>query len=60
MESALPSAAERYLDRLERALWALPSEERGAILLELRGHFAARSGSVDETIEALVKQALSR
>ncbi|HYJ82735.1 MAG TPA: hypothetical protein VEW26_07835 [Allosphingosinicella sp.] len=53
MESALPSAAERYLDRLERVLWALPSEERSAILLELRGHFAARDGNVEETIEAL-------
>jgi DNA-binding PadR family transcriptional regulator len=48
MESALPSAAERYLDRLERALWALPSEERGAILLELRGHLAARAEAADE------------
>lgn len=53
MENALPSAAERYLDRLERALWALESEERGAILLELRGHLAARAESVDETIAAL-------
>ncbi|HYW15428.1 MAG TPA: hypothetical protein VE891_04650 [Allosphingosinicella sp.] len=53
MESALPSAAERYLERLERALWALPSEEREAILLELRGHLAARRASADETIAAL-------
>ena len=53
MESELPSAAERYLDRLERALWALPSEERGAILLELRGHFAARLEAVGETVAAL-------
>jgi uncharacterized membrane protein len=53
MESALPSAAERYLDRLERALWALASEERGAILLELRGHLAARAEAADETIAAL-------
>lgn len=52
MESALPSAAERYLDRLERALWGLPSEERGAILLELRGHLAARPETADETIAA--------
>lgn len=53
MENALPSAAERYLDRLERALWALPSDERGAILLELRGHLAARAEAADETIAAL-------
>lgn len=53
MESALPSAAERYLDRLERALWALPSDERGAILLELRGHLAARAETAAETIAAL-------
>lgn len=53
MESALPSAAERYLDRLARALWALSSGEREAILLELRGHLAARSTTSDESIEAL-------
>lgn len=53
MESALPSAAERYLDRLERALWPLRSEERGAILLEIRGHLAARADAADETIAAL-------
>ncbi|MGZ8307345.1 MAG: HAAS signaling domain-containing protein, partial [Allosphingosinicella sp.] len=53
MESALPSAAERYLDRLERALWGLPSQERGAILLELRGHLAARAETAGETIAAL-------
>lgn len=53
MESALPLAAERYLDRLERALRALPSEERGAILLELRGHFAARAETAAETIASL-------
>ncbi|HYI39775.1 MAG TPA: hypothetical protein VE053_05595 [Allosphingosinicella sp.] len=52
MESELPSAAERYLDRLERALWALPSQEREAILLELRGHLAVRADSADETIAA--------
>ncbi|HEX8308688.1 MAG TPA: hypothetical protein VF645_09765 [Allosphingosinicella sp.] len=52
MESELPSAVERYLDRLERALWALPSDERGAILLELRGHLADRAETADEAIAA--------
>jgi len=40
MDSLLPAQAELYLRELEKALWPLGSDEREAILLELRGHLA--------------------
>lgn len=43
MNSNLSATAESFLRRLDKALWALPSEEREAVLLELRGHLEERA-----------------
>jgi hypothetical protein len=43
MDESLPAPAERFLRSLNKALWTLPSDEREAVLLELRGHLAARA-----------------
>jgi hypothetical protein len=53
MASELPRKSERYLERLERALWPLGSAERGAILLELRGHLAAPPSGEQAALDAL-------
>lgn len=51
MEERLAVPAERFLLSLNKALWALPSDERDAILLELRGHLAARAAQGPEALE---------
>lgn len=55
MTNPLPRPAEAWLAALERELWALASDERSAIVAELRGHLAVRSeaGRLDETLTAL-------
>jgi hypothetical protein len=55
MTQALPRRAEAWLGTLERELWTLASDERSAIVAELRGHLAARAeaGRLDEALTAL-------
>jgi hypothetical protein len=57
MDERLPPPAELFLRSLAKALWALPSDERDAVVLELRGHLAERSDqgglALNEALTAL-------
>ena len=55
MIEPLPAPAEAYLSALARELWPLASDEREAVLAELRGHLAARTdaGRLDEALSGL-------
>ena len=55
MDNALSRPAEQYLERLARALWPLASDQREAIVLEIRGHLAgsAAAGRLEEALAGL-------
>jgi hypothetical protein len=55
MDQPLPRRAEAWLAALAHELWPLASDERAAVLAELRGHLADRAaaGLLDETLTAL-------
>jgi hypothetical protein len=55
MDEPLPPRAEAWLAALEGELWPLASDERGAVIAELRGHLAARAGAggLEEALAAL-------
>lgn len=55
MTSLLPAPAEQYLRSLEKALWPLGSDEREAILLELRGHLAGCSAQGPDRLADALK-----
>jgi hypothetical protein len=52
MNDLLPPQAQAYLRKLASALWRLSSDEREAILLELRGHLQARAAAGPEALRA--------
>jgi len=65
MDDRLPLPAERFLRSLTKALWTLSSDERDAVVLELRGHLAERSAqggpALDQALTALgAPEALAR
>jgi hypothetical protein len=55
MNEPLPPPAELWLSALAGELWSLASDERDAVVAELRGHLAARAaaGRTEETLRAL-------
>jgi hypothetical protein len=55
MDQPLPPRAEAWLAALAHELWPLASDERAAVLAELRGHLIERAaaGSIEETLTAL-------
>ncbi|PSJ39560.1 HAAS signaling domain-containing protein [Allosphingosinicella deserti] len=56
MTDRLPPEAERFLRRLADALWELASDEREAILLELRGHLSERAAQGPEPLGAALAE----
>ncbi|HZG09269.1 MAG TPA: hypothetical protein VEZ70_09860 [Allosphingosinicella sp.] len=55
MGNALTRPAELYLERLSRALWPLASNQRQAIVLEIRGHLegSAAGGRLEDALAGL-------
>ncbi|MBV9930245.1 MAG: hypothetical protein JO013_04790 [Alphaproteobacteria bacterium] len=55
MNQPLPAPAEAWLGALTRELWPLASDERAAVIAELRGHLAARAeaGLLGQTLADL-------
>jgi hypothetical protein len=55
MDNALTRPAERYLEHLSGALWPLASDQREAIVLEIRGHLegSAATGRLEEALTGL-------
>ena len=56
MTDPLPPEAERFLRHLADALWELASDEREAILLELRGHLSERAAQGPEPLRAALAE----